>query len=189
MTQILLASQSPRRKELLKGLNIPFNVVNVDHTEQYPSDLEPQEIPVYVAREKAQVYLQTQKLPTDTILLTADTIVHIGKRILGKPKDILEAKDMLLLLQGKEHIVTTGVCLCKGDKQDSFSVNTTVHFRTLTMQQIDFYVTNFPPLDKAGAYGIQDWIGYVGIDYIHGDYYNVMGLPMSELYKHLQVFL
>ncbi|MGN0035906.1 MAG: Maf-like protein [Bacteroidaceae bacterium] len=182
---IVLASGSPRRKELLAGLGLDYEVKLLpDIDESYPPTLQAEEIPVYIAREKAAAY-QKQMHP-DELIITADTIVWLDGAVLGKPATEEEARDMLRRLSGRTHLVATGVCLTTTDKQHVFSTTTEVTFATLTPEEIDYYVATFRPLDKAGAYGIQEWIGYIGVESIRGSYFNVMGLPVQRLYRELQ---
>lgn len=180
--KIILASNSPRRKELLKGLDVDFEVrVINDIDEHYPHDLPAQEVAQYIASEKADAY------PIDgkELLITADTIVVIGNEILGKPKDETEAFDMLKKLSGKTHRVITGVCLTTVKEQRKFDVCTEVTFKELSDDEINYYISHYHPLDKAGAYGIQEWIGYIGVTALHGSYFNVMGLPVQRIYQEL----
>jgi len=185
MDTIVLASQSPRRKELLEWAEIPFDVI-VKHTEElYPSDLDVSDVPVYIARSKA---LAVQKeLTTDRIILAADTVVVLDGEMIGKPKSIEDAVLILSRLSGQKHRVITGVILLKGEIEVAFSDVTEVTFHQLTTDQITFYVNKYLPLDKAGAYAIQEWIGVVGIQSIQGDFYNVMGLPVSRVARALDL--
>lgn len=182
--RLLLASGSPRRQELLREMGLNFEVVTKEGvSETYPDDLSVKDVPEFIAREKAAAY--TCDLQEGDILITADTVVVIDKQILGKPKDVAGAKEMLKKLSGRTHKVITGVAIVTTKGVNSFSVKTKVTFRTLTPEVIDFYVDSAMPLDKAGAYGIQEWIGLVGIDYIEGSYQNVMGLPTQRLFAEL----
>ena len=182
---IVLASNSPRRKELLGGLGIPYRVcVLHDIDESYPDTLQGEEIPLYISRKKAAAY--ENMLESRTLLITADTIVWLDGRVYGKPHDNAEACAMLRALSGKTHTVITGVTIRTRAKEVSFAVSTEVSFATLSDEEIDYYVTRFSPLDKAGAYGIQEWIGYVGVNGIRGSYFNVMGLPIHRLYQELK---
>ena len=184
--RIILASNSPRRKELLAGLDIDFIIrVKPDIDETYPSELAPQDVPVYLARKKAQAYLD--ELDHRELLITADTIVIVDNEILGKPCDEGEAKYMLRLLSGKTHLVTTGVCLSTLQSTRAFSVTTQVTFKDLTPEEIDYYVSKYRPFDKAGAYGIQEWIGYIGVINLEGSFYNVMGLPVQRIYQEMKL--
>lgn len=182
--KILLGSQSPRRKELLKGLGIPFECRSIDVEETYPSHLQAEEIPLFLSQLKAQAYLP--KLDKDTLLITADTIVWHNGKVFGKPHSIEEARRMLHALSGQTHQVITGVSLTQHDSQRSFHTCTEVRFATLEEDEINFYIDRFNPMDKAGAYGIQEWIGYIGVEHINGSYFNVMGLPIQRLYKELK---
>jgi septum formation protein len=181
--KLILASGSPRRKELLEALGIEFSVQTANTPEDYPLDLAVMDIPVHIATSKAKAVAALDN--AQNIVLAADTIVVLEGRVLGKPKDADEAKSFLNLLSGKTHQVFTGVCLYYDGAPHGFAIKTDVHFTKLTAEQINFYVAQYNPLDKAGAYGIQEWIGMVGIDEIHGDYYNVVGLPVSAVSKAL----
>ena len=183
MKKIVLSSNSPRRKELLGELGIDFEVrviVGIDET--YPKELSVEEVPQYIAREKARVYI----VGKDEVLLTADTVVVLGNEIMGKPHDEADAMRMLRQLSGKTHQVITGVCLTTNDKQVTFADVTDVSFADLTDEEIKYYVDNFRPLDKAGAYGIQEWIGLAGVTGIKGSYFNVVGLPVHRVYAELK---
>lgn len=185
----ILGSASPRRRELLGMLNIPFDCVSINADESYPDTLTGEEIPVYISQRKADAY---GELPQDTTLITADTIVWLDGKVYGKPKDADDAKRILRALSGKTHLVITGVTITRRDGSDeqksmSFASTTEVHFAPLSKEQIDYYVENFKPFDKAGAYGIQEWIGAAGICGITGSYYNVMGLPVHQVYKALNI--
>lgn len=183
--RIFLASNSPRRKELLSGLGIPFEVrVNGDIDESYPSDLPPEAIPLHISRKKAAAYLQT--MSADELIITADTVVVVSGEILGKPVDASDAHRMLRLLSGTTHQVITGVCLTTTDHQVAFSVTTDVTFKDLSDEEIHYYIDHYRPYDKAGAYGIQEWIGYIGVTGLHGSYFNVMGLPIQRIYEELR---
>lgn len=182
--KIVLASNSPRRKELLTGLGAEYVVRTLpDIDESYPSSLSGEAIPEYIAREKAAAYQSI--IQPDELLITADTIVWLDGKVLGKPQDREEAMEMLRLLSGNSHQVFTGVCLSTCAWQKSFTATTEVKFSVLTEEEIAFYVDRFAPLDKAGAYGVQEWIGFIGVEAISGSYYNVMGLPVQKLYKEL----
>ncbi len=185
--KIILGSNSPRRKELLSGLDIEFNVKVIPGLEEnYPETLDPQEIPVFLSKQKAEAYLSS--LDDTMLLITADTIVWNGKAVIGKPKNRAEAIQMLRSLSGHEHHVVTGVCLTTTKKQLTFSVISSVRFASLSDEEIIYYVDKYKPFDKAGAYGIQEWIGYVGVESISGSFYNVMGLPVQRLYQELKTF-
>lgn len=184
---IVLASNSPRRRELLAGLGIEFEVrVLPDIDESYPADLPVMQIAEYIAHEKASAYLLTMK--DNDLVITADTVVIIGNEVLGKPKDEEDAKRMLRLISGKTHQVVTGVCLTTTKLQRHFSVSTDVTFKNLPENEINYYITKYKPFDKAGAYGIQEWIGYVGVTSLNGSYFNVMGLPVQKLWEELKKY-
>ena len=183
--KIILASNSPRRQELLAGLDIDFEVKTIpDIEESYPETLKKEEIPVYIAKQKAIAYLKY--LEENTLLITADTIVLLEGNVYGKPKNEREAKEMLQILSGQTHEVITGVCLTGSKKQQTFYVSSQVKFAELQEEEIDYYVEKYKPIDKAGAYGVQEWIGYVGVEKLEGSFYNVMGLPVRVLYMHLK---
>ena len=185
--QLILASQSPRRKELLEGLGIPFCVRVIEGIdESFPEDLPIEDIPVYISKQKASVYAKC--IAEDEVVLTADTVVVCQGQVLGKPKDEDDARRMLNLLSGRTHEVITGVTVKTREEEKSFSVVTEVQFKSLTPQEIDFYIRRFKPFDKAGAYGIQEWIGYIGVISIRGSYFNVMGLPVQRIYEELKTF-
>lgn len=180
---ITLASNSPRRRELLAGLGIPFQVrVQNGIDESYPEGLSAEEIPMHISRQKASAYT----LLENELLITADTIVYLEGEVLGKPKDAEEACNMLQKLSGKTHQVVTGVTLRSASFLHSFSCTTHVTFASLSSEEISYYVRNYQPFDKAGAYGIQEWIGYVGVTHLEGSYFNVMGLPIQRLYRELK---
>lgn len=183
--KIILASGSPRRKELLAGLGLDYEVrLLPDVDESYDADLVGEEIPIAISQKKSNAYRHTLK--QNELIITADTIVYIDNQVLGKPKDASEAKAMLRKLSGRTHQVITGITLLTQHTQQSFACTTEVCFSSLTEQEIDFYVNTFQPLDKAGAYGVQEWIGYIGVAHIQGSYYNVMGLPVQKLYSELK---
>lgn len=185
--RIILASNSPRRKELLASLGIPFEVrVLDDIDESYPKDLPTEEIASYISVKKAQAYQRTTA--DDELIITADTIVVLGNQVMGKPHDAAEARHMLRELSGKTHQVITGVCMTTKDRQTRMSVETDVTFKRLTDEEINYYVDNYRPFDKAGAYGIQEWIGYIGVTSMNGSYFNVMGLPVQRIYEELKCF-
>ncbi len=184
---LILSSNSPRRRELLSGLGLDYEIrVIPDIDESYPSDLPVLEIAKYVSMKKADAYKTT--MADDELIITADTIVVLDDKVLGKPHSLDGAKEMLSMLSGRTHHVVTGVCLTTKQKQKSFSVITDVTFKSLTQEEINYYVDRFKPLDKAGAYGIQEWIGYIGVTSIHGSYFNVMGFPVQRFYQELQSF-
>lgn len=180
--RVVLGSQSPRRRELLKGLDIDFEIENIDVEENYPDDLHGAEIPIYLAEKKANAYT----LSDNDLLITADTIVWNEDRILGKPKDESEAFEMIKTLSGKTHQVITGVCLRSKQNTHTFHSISNVRFSEISEEEIEYYVKKYCPLDKAGAYGVQEWIGYIAVEYIEGSYYNIMGLPIQKLYTELK---
>lgn len=180
--KIILASASPRRKELLAGLDLDFEVKVIKGvSESYPESLHAEEVPQYISREKAAAY----QVADDELLLTADTVVVVDNTILGKPHDADDARRMLRLISGRTHQVVTGVTLTTAKAQKTFGVTTDVTFRKLTDDEINYYISHYRPFDKAGAYGIQEWIGYIGVTSIHGSYYNVMGLPVQRIYQEI----
>lgn len=186
--RIVLASNSPRRKELLKGLGFDFEIrVIPDIDESYPEDLPPEEVPCFLARKKANAYVATMK--ADELVITADTVVILDGNILEKPKDRNDAIRMLHRLSGRKHNVVTGVVLNSHEASREFAVMSTVDFAELTDDEITYYVDRFKPFDKAGAYGIQEWIGYIGVRGIEGSFYNVMGLPVQKLYQELKEYI
>ena len=206
--KIILASNSPRRKELLAGLDIPFEVKVISGIdESYPADLDAYQVAEFICKKKAEAYRpllngnnSVEELDeSETLILTADTVViaptageqndQEGKGIiLGKPKDAADASRMLEMLSGKTHHVVTGVCITSLEKQRQFSVVTEVTFKKLSKEEIDYYVGHYKPFDKAGAYGIQEWIGYIGCTSLKGSYFNVMGLPVQRIYEELKKF-
>lgn len=182
--RVILASNSPRRKELLRNLGVEYEVRTLpDVDESYPDSLRGGDIPLYIACEKAQAY--SPVLQPGELMITADTVVCIDGEVLGKPGDAEGAKEMLRRLSGRSHQVYTGVALTTTDSQRSFVSETEVRFAPLTEEEIAYYVDTFAPLDKAGAYGVQEWIGFIGVEYIRGSYFNVMGLPVQRLYREL----
>lgn len=184
--KILLASASPRRQELLSNMGFDLRIVKLpDGDENYPNNLYREDIAVYLAKKKATSYNILQE---NEILITADTIVWMDSKVLGKPENYSDAFQMLKFLSGKKHYVITGVCLKSINKTVVFNAETMVKFADLTDEEIRFYIENFKPYDKAGAYGIQEWIGKVGIEFIEGSYYNVVGLPVQRLYRELVRF-
>ena len=183
--KIILASNSPRRKELLSGLGVDYEVKTLpDVDESYPDGLSGEEIAKHIARGKAEAYRSL--IQADELVITADTIVWLDGTVMGKPKDEEEAKDMLMRLSGKTHQVITGVCLTTVSTQKTFATVTDVTFATLTDEEVDYYVTRYQPMDKAGSYGVQEWIGFVGVENLSGSYFNVMGLPIQRLYTELK---
>jgi septum formation protein len=186
MDRVILASQSERRKQLLEWAEIDFDVMVSETDESYPTDLPIEEVPVYIARNKALAI--KEKLSGEHIILAADTIVVLNGQFIGKPRDRSDAIRILTALSGKRHLVITGVIITKGKKEIAFADITEVWFHDLEPGQIEFYVDKYKPYDKAGAYAIQEWIGVTGIKSIHGDFYNVMGLPVSRVAKELLNF-
>jgi septum formation protein len=184
MRKIILASQSPRRKQLLEWAEVPFDIVVKETDESYPENLSIDEIAVHIARNKALAIKPT--VDASVPILAADTIVVLQGRIIGKPKDREDAVNILSSLSGKQHQVITGVVMLHNEKEIAFAETTEVLFHELSLAQIEFYVDNYKPYDKAGAYAIQEWIGVVGIKNINGDFYNVMGLPVSRVVQALQ---
>lgn len=183
--KIILASNSPRRRELLSGLGVDYEVKIVPGIDEtYPESLNGEDIPVYIAQEKANAYRTS--LQPDELVITADTIVYVDGMVLGKPEDEADACRMLRMLSGRTHQVITGVCLTTVDFQKSFASVTEVTFDTLSDEEIGYYVEKYRPMDKAGSYGVQEWIGFVGVTGLKGSYYNVMGLPVQRLYKELK---
>lgn len=185
--RIILASNSPRRKELLAGIGIDFEVrVLQGIDESYPADLPIQDTAEYISRKKAAAY--REQLANDELVITADTIVVLDDEVMGKPADEQEASSMLHKLSGRTHQVITGVTLTTKERQQSFSVLTDVTFKQLSDEEIDYYITHYHPMDKAGAYGIQEWIGYIGVTGLSGSYFNVMGLPVQRIYEALKTY-
>lgn len=185
MHKIILASKSPRRKQLLELAEIPFEIISADTDEHYPNNLSVEEIPVFIAKQKAVAVAKEQP---HKIILAADTIVAIDNEVIGKPKNRADAIRILQKLSGRTHRVITGVAILSEDKEEYFYDITEVSFHPLSDKQIEFYIDKYKPYDKAGAYAIQEWIGAVGIKKINGDFYNVMGLPVSRVVQTLQRF-
>ncbi len=181
--QLLLASKSPRRQQFLKDLGLSFTTVSIDVEENYPKYLHGNEITSFLAKLKADAY--ENELKPNEILITADTIVRASGKILGKPKDADDAKKILQLLSNNQHEVITSICIRTLQKTKIINDTTTVYFKKLTDEEIDFYIQNFNPFDKAGAYGIQEWIGYIGVKKIEGSFYTVMGFPVHKFYKEM----
>lgn len=182
--KVILASGSPRRRELMVGLGVNYEVrILPDVDESYPDTLQGEEIPLYIAKEKADAYIPMMQ--PDELIITADTIVWLDGKVLGKPRDREDALQMLRTMSGRTHKVFTGVCITTTDWQRSFTAQTEVRFATLSEDEIIYYVDNFKPMDKAGAYGVQEWIGFIGVENISGSYYNIMGLPVQKLYREL----
>lgn len=185
--KIILASGSPRRHELLKGLDVNFEIlVRENISEAYPEDMPFIQIPVFLAEKKSEAYLDL--LTDNQMVITADTIVALDERVLEKPENKHEAKEMITDMVCRKHTVISGVCIRTKDHMESFYAKSTVWFNNLSEEEIDYYVENYKPLDKAGAYGIQEWIGYVAIERIEGSFFNVMGLPTQKLYEELKKF-
>ena len=184
---IVLASKSPRRQELMKGIGLEFSVITKDVDESYPSNMSVYDVAPFLSLKKAKAF-NDEELPENYMVITADTVVIVDDMILGKPKDEADARGMLGRISGKKHSVITGVTVRTSDKVKTFSVVSKVSFETLDQEEIDYYVNNFRPYDKAGAYGIQEWIGYIGVNHVEGSYFNVMGLPTQKLYKMLKTF-
>lgn len=177
-----MGSASPRRKELLSGLRVDFEVKNIDTDESFPDNLKEEQIPLFIAQKKSQAF----DIEIDELLITADTIVLFKDKVIGKPSDVADAKKILQTLSGQVHKVISGVCLRTVEQKRIFSVTSRVKFAKLTDAEIDFYIKNYRPFDKAGAYGIQEWIGFVAVEWIHGSFYNIMGLPVQQLYSQLR---
>ena len=185
---IILGSQSPRRRELMAGLDIPFSCVTIDADESYPAELKGGDIPMYISRAKARAYVS--ELQDNDLLITSDTIVWLNGEMLGKPQDEAEAKAMLARLSGQTHEVYTAVCFAdKNGELETWVDCTKVTFNNLSEKDIDYYVSKYRPLDKAGAYGVQEWIGYVGVTRMEGSYFNVMGFPICHVYERLKKYL
>lgn len=181
---LILASNSPRRKELLAGLGLDFEVrVIKDIDETYPPELPVEQIPVFISGQKAKAYLDI--IHDDELVITADTVVVIGQNVLGKPRDREDACEMLRMISGRTHQVITGVSLTSRSIHRTLSVSTDVTFKSLSEQEISYYVDHYKPYDKAGAYGIQEWIGYIGVTSLQGSYFNVMGLPVQRIWQEL----
>ncbi len=186
--KIILASQSPRRKQLLEWAEVDFDIVIQATDESYPPSMAVEEIPVYIARNKALAVEEKLKASRTTIplILAADTVVVLDNKIIGKPVDRNDAINILLSLSGQQHLVITGVVIRQGDTEISFADITKVWFNELSEEEIRFYVDKYQPYDKAGAYAIQEWIGVIGIKNIEGDFYNVMGLPVSRVVRYIR---
>jgi septum formation protein len=186
MKKIILASNSPRRKELLGGLDIPFEVKTINGLdESFSDDLKGEEIPLFLSEKKSDAYNEFWSKP-DSIVITADTIVWMNNKVLGKPKSREEALEMLRSMSGKSHYVYTGVCVRSAEKKVSFVCSSEVRFANLDETEIEYYVDKYQPYDKAGSYGVQEWIGYIGVEHINGSFYNIMGLPIQRLYTVLK---
>lgn len=184
--RLILASNSPRRKELLSGLDVPYEIYTIPNIDEaYDKSMPTEEVAQYLAQQKASAYI-AQGLSDDALVLTADTVVVLGNEILEKPHGETEAKQMLRKLSGKTHQVITGVCLTTNREQICFSAHSHVTFGNLSDEEIDYYVSAYKPMDKAGAYGVQEWIGYVAVKHIEGSYFNIMGLPIYRVYEELR---
>jgi len=185
--QVILASKSPRRQELLRGMGVDFSILTKETDESFPPEMPLDEVPKHLSLQKSLAFNENE-LPADYLLITSDTVVICEGEILGKPKDKADAVRMLRLLSGKTHHVVTGVTVRSAEKTKSFAVRSNVTFAALDDEEIDYYIEHCKPYDKAGAYGIQEWIGYVGISGLEGSFYNVMGLPTRKLYGVLKAF-
>lgn len=184
---IILASQSPRRQQLLQGMDIAFEVIAKDSDESFPPETPPLEVAPYLSRKKSMAYTDDE-LPADFLLITADTLVIVDNKILNKPCGPDDAQRMIRMLQGRRHTVVTGFTLRSSSQMITCSDTSVVDFVPLSEHEIDYYIGAYKPYDKAGAYGIQEWIGYVGIEAVHGSFFNVMGLPTHKLYQALKAF-
>ncbi len=180
---VYLASKSPRRQDLLKSAGIHFQLIDIDVAEDYPEEMEVEDVPLFLARKKAEAAIPL--IPQDSLVLAADSIVIVDNRVFGKPANETEAFDMISQLAGRHHLVITGVFIGNTSRGIGFSDYTSVWLSPMSVAEIDYYVKTFPPLDKAGAYGIQDWIGWAKISRIEGSYANVMGLPVHKVYDTL----
>ena len=185
--KLVLASQSPRRRELLKGLDLEFTTCSVDADESFPAELKGADAVQYICKAKADAY--RPQLNDNTIAITADTVVILDDKIIGKPKSHEEAFSMIRSLSGRVHEVITAVCIFSKEKCKEFYASTEVHFSDITDEEIEYYINKYKPFDKAGSYGVQEWIGYIGIEKIVGSYFNVMGLPVKRLYDELKTFI
>lgn len=184
---VILASGSPRRKELLSSIGIDYKVRVVnDIDESYPENMKAEDIPQFISRKKAAAY--RQDMSNDELIITADTVVAVDNKILGKPKDKTEAVKMLNLLSGRKHQVITGVTVMTSEREETFATVSNVSISKLSDEEIDYYIEKYKPYDKAGAYGIQEWIGMIGVTEIEGSFFNVMGLPVQRLYTLLKTF-
>lgn len=184
---LVLASQSPRRRELLKGLDLEFTTCSVDADESFPAELKGADAVQYICKAKADAY--RPQLNDNTIAITADTVVILDDKIIGKPKSHEEAFSMIRSLSGRVHEVITAVCIFSKEKCEEFYASTEVHFSEIADEEIEYYINKYKPFDKAGSYGVQEWIGYIGIEKIVGSYFNVMGLPVKRLYDELKTFI
>lgn len=184
---IVLASKSPRRQELLKGIGVEFSVLTKDVDESYSKNISVFDVAPFLSLKKAKAFEESE-LPENYLVITADTIVVVDDKILGKPVDAEDATNMLRLISGKKHSVITGVTIRTAERIKTFSVTSKVSFDVLDEDEIEYYVSEFKPFDKAGSYGIQEWIGYIGVNKVEGSYFNVMGLPTHKLYQMLKFF-
>lgn len=184
---VILASKSPRRQELLAGMGVKFRVMTCDVVEDYPSSLPAVDVPAFLSRKKASAF-EKNELPENYLVIASDTVVIIDNQILGKPKDADDATRMLRLLSGRTHKVVSGVTIKTKDVTETFSAVSDVTFNILNDNEIHFYIEKYRPFDKAGAYGVQEWIGYIGVSAVKGSFYNVMGLPTQMLYQTLKKF-
>ena len=184
--KLVLASQSPRRRELLKGLDLEFTTCSVDADESFPAELKGADAVQYICKAKADAY--RPQLNDNTIAITADTVVILDNKIIGKPKSHEEAFSMIRSLSGRVHEVITAVCIFSKEKCEEFYASTEVHFSEIADEEIEYYINKYKPFDKAGSYGVQEWIGYIGIEKIVGSYFNVLGLPVKRLYDELKTF-
>ena len=186
--QIILASASPRRKQLLEQMGFTFTIIPKDINEDFPAGMDPVAVAEFLSKKKAEAFLENE-LNNETLIITADTIVAVDGKILGKPENKQHAVEILNTLSAKTHLVVTGITLRTKGRSTTFSATTKVTFKELTTDEIEFYLENYKPYDKAGSYGIQEWIGHVAISKIEGSFYNVMGLPTYMLHSELQIFL
>lgn len=184
---IVLASKSPRRQELLKGIGVEFSVLTKDVDESYSKNISVFDVAPFLSLKKAKAFEESE-LPENYLVITADTIVVVNDKILGKPVDAEDATNMLRLISGKKHSVITGVTIRTAERIKTFSVTSKVSFDVLDEDEIEYYVCEYKPFDKAGSYGIQEWIGYIGVNNVEGSYFNVMGLPTHKLYQMLKFF-
>lgn len=187
MMNIILGSQSPRRRELMQGIDIPFTTVNIEVDESYPASLQGGDIPLYISRAKARAH--EGHLTKDDLLITADTIVWVNSEMLGKPHNEEQAREMLHKLSGCTHQVFTGVTFLYQGSYESFVDQTQVTFKVLSEEEIDYYIRTYRPFDKAGAYGVQEYIGYIGVTQMEGSYFNVMGFPICRVYEKIKQYL
>lgn len=184
---IVLASKSPRRQELLKGIGLEFSILTKDVDESYPNDMSVFDVAAYLSLKKASAF-EDAELPDHYMVITADTVVVVDDMILGKPQNDDDAYGMLRLLSGKRHSVITGVTVRTEEKTKTFSVTSKVSFEILDEEEMEYYINKYKPFDKAGSYGVQEWIGYIGVACVEGSYFNVMGLPTQKLYQMLKQF-